>query len=252
MWLHNFVGGAVARQAPDAEQLAGWHREAEEGPVAAGQYIKLYFEKMALWGRYLMAQFLCGGAFELSAMNTMQMESVGIRNGNAWSVPTLEALRLIAGQGPLLEVGCGNGLWASLLRDSLAADVLAFDTADWDARYGEREGDGSMMGSRSAAVRQGGPEQVQAHPDRTLMLMWPDYSGRGAFGTTCLEHYTGDMLVLVGEWRGSTYGTVNPWGQSFSEELINSVERDFEVQTRLPLPCWPLAADAVMLWRRRH
>jgi len=50
-------------------------------------------------------------------------------------------------------------------------------------------------------VLPGGPEQIAAHPGRALVLMWPDYLGRGAFGTECLEAFDGDTLVLVGEWQ---------------------------------------------------
>lgn len=76
------------------------------------------------------------------------------------------------------------------------------------------------MKERADFVSEGGPEQVTTalspscmryrvcnpspqvtdHPGRTLVLMWPDYAGCGTYGLSCLEKYSGDRLILVGEW----------------------------------------------------
>lgn len=241
----------MSDKSPGEVDFVRWAEHAVR-PGAANDYLKLYFEKTALWGRYLTAQFVVSGTFEVSNMNLMQEESIGIRNSHAWSVPTPDALRLLAAEGPLLEVGCGNGLWAQLLAEEYGADIKAFDTAEWKGEFGERDGNDAMMGNRLPIVRAGGPEQVQAHPDRTLLLMWPDYGGRGSFGSACLEQYTGETLLLVGEWPDSTCGLLNPWGQSFSEEFVAAVEAGFELEQRLKLPCWPGALDSAMAWRRKR
>mmetsp|Transcript_28570 Transcript_28570/g.62140 ORF Transcript_28570/g.62140 Transcript_28570/m.62140 type:complete len:754 (+) Transcript_28570:44-2305(+) len=248
LWLHDVARSKVAEASAD-EELAAW----AESPGPAGEYLKLYFEKMALWGRYLVGQFACSGGFDVSEMNIMQMESVSIRNQRAWSVPTPEALRLIADQGPLIEVGAGNGLWASLLKDNFDCDILCFDTPKWDARFGAEDEPGvdQMMGDRLKIVQFGGPEKIEENSERTLVLMWPDYKGAGRFASSCLKEYKGEKLILVGEWFGSTYGLVRQWGQSFSKDFVESVEEDFTLETTLKLPCWPMAADCVMLWRRR-
>lgn len=250
LWLHDCLSAPSAAKTPGPNELIAWVEEQDIGG-AAGKYLQLYFEKMALWGRYLVAQFACSGGFGLSEMNTMQMETVGIRNSNAWSVPTDDALRTLASYEPLVEVGCGNGVWAQAIKDR-GADIVAFDTAAWDAQYGERDDDSALMGERMPLVQAGGPEQVAAHRDRALMLMWPDYMGKGSFGTSCLDGYVGEVLLLVGEWRDSTLGRVNPWGQSFSEDFVGIVERDFVMEQRLQLPCWPVALDTLMVWRRRR
>lgn len=69
-------------------------------------------------------------------------------------------------------------------------------------------------------VKDGGPEALDDHPDRTLVLMWPDYQGSGTFGVECLQRYAGDYLILVGEWVGRTFGAYREGlpnhGQSFS------------------------------------
>lgn len=248
LWLHDLARGVVSQKAPDASVMASWAGEVSGAPSGALAYLQLYLEKMALWGRYLMAQFLASGTFALSDMNQMQMESVSLRNSNAWSVPTMSALHRLASEAPLVEVGGGNGLWAAALRECLAVDIVCLDTSEWDAKYAVRSDDVPMMGS----VQEGGPEQLQAHSERTLVLMRQDCEGRGDFGAACLRNYAGAALVLVGEWPGSTYGLVNAWGQSFSKDFVAAVEADFELLDRLQLPCWPLAADEVMIWRRRR
>merc|ERR1712050_785994 len=58
--------------------------------------LKLFRDKTALWGRYLLASFLTTGSLSASAMSDMAMESLDIRKCHAWSVPTPEALDVIA------------------------------------------------------------------------------------------------------------------------------------------------------------
>ena len=48
--------------------------------------------------------------------------------------------------------------------------------------------------------------QAANFPTRSLVLMWPDYAGSGTYGLSCLNGYSGDVLVLVGEWHDSTLG----------------------------------------------
>jgi len=249
-WLHDGANSDAAGKALDLPKVRRWADEAVDG--SACPYMKLYFEKMALWGRYLSSQFAASGTFMLSDLNTMQMETVALRNAHAWSVPTKEALDTLAKHAPLVELGCGNGLWAQALRDANGAEVLAYDLATWDSQYGQRDGEARMMGQRFPIVASGGPEQMEGCCGRTLLLMWPDYGGVGTFGSSCLQRYTGDTLLLVGEWPGHTYETVNKWGQSFSDKFVQIVQQDFELKQRVPLPCWPMALDSLMVWTRKR
>ena len=72
----------------------------------------------------------------------------------------------------------------------------------------------------------GGLETV--HQDRTLLLMWPDYMGFGTYGLQCLQQYKGQKLILIGEWKDSTFGSyakgISEHGQSFSLEFQQKVE----------------------------
>jgi len=243
--------------------LEGW-RDGGEG------LLDIYCSKLRMWSCYLLAQWGVARTLSLEAVNTMQQEAVGIRNAHAWSVPCEAALELISAQSPLLELGAGNGLWARLLRER-GADVLAFDTRRWSDAYA-RGGGGSaragrapppaaangdeLMGARESIVREGGPQEAATHRERALVLMWPDYGGRGSYGLACLEAYKGDVLVLVGEWRDRTYGAYTEGlpetGQSFSKDFQTAVEKSFERVSEARLPNWPYFLDTVTIWRRRR
>jgi len=228
-WLHDVFEHPAAASAPGHESYCEWAAEADE--LA---YLALYFEKTLLWGTYLMSQFLASGSFAISDMNMMQAEASSIRTKQSSAVPTGAALGALAKLGPLLAVGCGNGLWASLLKDR-GADVLAFSQAE----------------APLPVVAQGGAEKVAEESSRTLLLEASDPNGEGEFGLECLRQYHGKELALLGEWRGHTFGQVHDWGQSFSEAFVDAVEKDFELVQRISLPCWPLALDSLMIWRRR-
>ena len=102
---------------------------------------------------------------------------------------------------------------------------------------------------------EGGPERAAEHADRALMLAWPDYLGRGTYSLACLEAYRGDTLVLLGEWRGRTFGAytqgIPETGQSFSAEMQAAVEEAFELERTVRLPNWPCYLDTLMVWRRK-
>ena len=70
---------------------------------------------------------------------------------------------------------------------------------------------------------EGGPEQAAEHSGRAMLLVWPDYLGRGSYAKACLDAYGGDTLLLVGEWRGRTFGSyasgLAEEGQAFSAKF---------------------------------
>ena len=130
-------------------------------------------------------------------------------------------------------------------------DILAFDSEF------QLDGGASTATTKFCEVLEGrGPQAVQEHQaGRTLVLMWPDYLGLGTYGLECLEAYEGKELILVGEWRTSTFGSYAPGisrhGQSFSVEFQQKVETDFCLVETIELPRWPLFLDCLQIFRRR-
>ena len=226
------------------------------------RYLALLLQKTSMWSAYMLSQWGVVRAISVTDTNTMSQEASSLRSQWAWSVPTAEALAAIARHSPLIEIGAGNGHWAALLR-ARGADVLAYDEPCWAAAYAAGAAGGAeatpagtpLMGEREAGVLAGGPEQAAGHAGRALMLAWPDYAGRGSYGTQCLAAYTGDTLVLLGEWTGRTLGAyadgLGEHGQSFSIEFQRRVEADWVLVEQMRLPSWPYFVDSLHVWKRR-
>ncbi|CAK0823579.1 unnamed protein product [Prorocentrum cordatum] len=244
MWLHDLLRHPC-RQAVDGPAAAArWLAWAEEAAEKQNPQLSLLFEKVAFWGAYLLAQFAVCGAFDLSALNTMQQESLDVRQRQCCCVPSRAALRLLGRFAPLLLVGDdraggdGPGPWAQLLQaQGVDVEEAAPPSADLGA--------GALAAARARGA------------GRTLVLLAVDRA-RGGGGpcaesaaAACLRAYSGETLLLVGEWRGHTFGLHGAAGGSFAAAFQEGVAAAFWEEASEPLPCWPLALDRVSVWRRR-
>ena len=102
--------------------------------------------------------------------------------------------RHIAGR-PVIELGAGTGYWAWQLTQA-GVDVVAYDSQEWvnNGRFTDRQ---------FHPVHEGSIERIAEHPDRMLMLCWPDYNT--SFALDALNAYAGDDLIYIGEgWGGCT------------------------------------------------
>lgn len=226
-----------------------------EDNVLLSNYLSLCRETAAVF----LGQMMACECPSLGSFNDFTQASLDCRRKFSWSIPTEESLRGIVALGPLLEVGCGTGYWASLLR-SRGADIKCFNSSAWVSDYNDQEsGEMGQCGLTEketfCEVLEGGVEVIQQHPDRTLILMWPDYYGRGSFGLKCLEAYEGDYLVIVGEWQGRTFGSysagLQEHGQSFSKCFQEEVSAAYCEHEVFRLPNWPLFADCVVVYKRK-
>ena len=119
------------------------------------------------------------------------------------------AAQVLANLGPLIEIGCGCGYWARLLRER-GIDVLAFDHKLPPQKQ------------RWTELKQGGPEVlVGPNSARTLMLCYPDdfEDSDDSMAVRCLRNYTGDTVVHIGEMLGETYCLPSPWGRTSDAEF---------------------------------
>lgn len=140
-----------------------------------------------------------------------------------------------------------------------ATDILVFDEKHFQSSFNDQTqiSEGQEISARYfCQVQQGGPEIANKYADRTLLLMWPDYMGFGTYGLQCLQHYQGNTLILIGEWKNSTFGSyaqgISEHGQSFSLDFQEKVEAEFELIEILDLPTWPLFLDRLQIFRRRN
>ena len=259
---------AAAEPGEADADAARWEEVLRDDEGGRNAFLRTYRDKMLMWGCWVISQWTLHETISHVDISQFGRESVTLRNQHSWSVPTREALDLIATHGPLVEIGAGNAVWTELLLKR-GVDVVAFDTLRWSDEFndnGQHEQGTVLVGARPGFVREGGPEvlldgavsrvrDVSGERARSLMLMWPDYMGHGEYGLRCLENYRGDVLILVGEWQKETCGAyttgVPTHGQSFSKRFQERVEAEFERSTRCRLPTWPLFFDTLAVWRRR-
>eukprot|EP00755_Sulcionema_specki_P003899 Sspe_Gene.3953::Locus_1320_Transcript_1_1_Confidence_1.000_Length_2410::g.3953::m.3953 len=219
-------------------------------------FLKEFIAAVCRWGSVLRGQLPLPSMKDLNAFSR---ESMAMRRKWAWSIPTREALDLMAQHSPLVEVGAGGGYWAKQLSE-MGCDIEAWDTSgEWNAGWNAVASGGEGLAGTERwfeGMKVGGPEVVRSAGSRTLLLMWPDYLGEGTYGMECVEGYSGEVLLLVGEWRDSTLGsyegTIPPTGQSFSVTMQHYVETHFTLEKTATLPNFPLYKDRVMVWRRKE
>lgn len=167
-----------------------------------------------------------------------QERNVGVQRF-AWAIPNLSALQEIARHGTIIELGCGNGYWAWMLR-KMGIDILACDPLEAGEDGSHRE-----EGTRAwTTILKAGAEilSCEAAKGRTLLLCWPPpFSSMAA---DCLKLYTGERLLYVGEEPGGCCG---------DEEFEALIRRDWVVEKRINIPRWPapFVKDSLYVYRRR-
>ena len=106
----------------------------------------------------------------------------------AWAVPDARALRIIAYFSPIVELGCGNAYWCSLLRktgcDVIAVDKYTKENDDTPFIEDVIEGDATYL-------------EKEACEGRTLLLCYPD--DRESLSAECLKYFQGDTIIHIGE-----------------------------------------------------
>jgi hypothetical protein len=143
----------------------------------------------------------------------------------SWAVPTDEAIDVIAAHvSRVVEIGCGSGYWAWLMRQA-GVTVAAVDVRLPAVAWHPIERDSELASAR--------------HPDKALFLCWPPW------GTTmadrALASYAGPCVIYVGEWnRGS--GTPG---------FFARLARDFAMIAHVQIPQWYMRTDSLMVFRRR-
>ena len=173
----------------------------------------------------------------------------------AFAVPSEEALALLSSVGPIVEMGSGTGYWAQLLL-ARGVKVSAFDAVPTPhAGHVAAVRGGGKRGAAAAPqqnefhgdcpsfvpVRSGGPPVLadSMWSGHTLLLCYPPKGQPMA--AECVQHFCGDAIAHVGEWRGDT------GHRSFEESLAMG----WELSARMPLPNWGDTVEDLTLWRRR-
>jgi len=127
-------------------------------------------------------------------LDTVDAEDVPLMLAQRYTYvfPSDSTLAMLAGIGPLIEMGAGTGYWAFRLR-AIGVDIVAFDQAPLDGERPNRYHSGCRSWSR---VEQGDQTALSGYADRGLLLCWPPlFSSLG----DCLTHYGGDTVAYIGD-----------------------------------------------------
>ncbi len=133
-------------------------------------------------------------------------------------------------QRPVVEIGAGAGQWQRALA-ARGVDIVAYDNVPSHR---------SSLPGHSGKVLLGGVEKISSHPDRILLLCYPDPS---AMAHECLKLYEGDTLLYVGEGRG---------GVNANAAFFDALEQDWDCQVVEEMDPFPQCFERFYILTRRH
>lgn len=165
-----------------------------------------------------------------------------------FSIPTNDALNIVARYAPLIEIGAGVAYWAALLQRR-GVDIVCFDNepAHGDhtnyycsSEYGEDQAYKTVPVVRYQAhteVKHGSVHTTAEYPDRTLFVAWPTRNDR--FAIQLLENYAGRYVIFVGEEE--TCGGADFW---------EKIAAYWHVIDGCDLPRWFMLHDFLAVFER--
>jgi hypothetical protein len=152
----------------------------------------------------------------------------------AYVFPSDSILAMLAGLGPLVEIGAGTGYWAHRLR-SIGVDIVAFDQAPLD---GERTNRYHPRTRPWTHVELGDQTVLSGYADRGLFVCWPPlFSSLG----DCLAHYRGDTVAYIGD-GGYRTARLDRLREEFTKVAMAPVRA---------LDPYPGVRPQLTIWRRR-
>jgi len=155
----------------------------------------------------------------------------------AWAIPNDEAIEAIVGLGkPVIELGAGNGYWASLIAEA-GGTVECYDREPGAHAAG---GTGKLW----HPVSEGTCDVITcAHKGHALLLVWPPYDT--PMGTDCLLRFMeagGSTLAYVGEGQ---------YGCTADDGFHRILDEHWEWQRTVSIPVWQGISDSLFIYRRK-
>ena len=155
----------------------------------------------------------------------------------AWAIPDGNAIELLAGMSPIIEMGAGNGYWAKLIAEA-GGRIEPYDKCPGEHHHA------APPSYLWYPVRAGGPEAItEAHRDHVLLLVWPPYGG--SLAHEALTRYLdvgGNTVVFVGESDG---------GCTADESFFELLEARFDAVGCAGIPQWWGLHDSLTVYRRK-
>lgn len=157
-------------------------------------------------------------------------ERYGIVRKYSFAIPDDTALEIIASHAPIVEIGAGSGYWAHLLRER-GVDIIAYDKVLKNNPYG--------FNMTWTEIKYGTPGHLILHPDRSLLLCWPDYND--SFALRAIRKYPGDTIVYIGENYGGCNG---------NDKFFDELEINWELIQEHLVNQWPGIHDSMKIFTR--
>jgi hypothetical protein len=160
-------------------------------------------------------------------------------NKYSWSIPDARAIAICKRYSPLIEVGAGGGYWAKLITDA-GGKITCYDNPEQDGYWW-----GSGLSSNKKWHRINATKDycsaIRRNRDRTLFLCWPPKGKEDTFTVDCLNAYSGEHLIYVGEGAGGCTGS-----PAF-HKLLN---KTFEIKKIYRLASWHSISDCLFVYKR--
>jgi hypothetical protein len=200
----------------------------------------------------------------------------------AWATPDSRLLPVLKHFGPIVEIGCGaNAYWAKWMHDG-GVDVIAFDvslqqggkiSSGSNKKAQKNDSTNATHAKKGLIIREGGPEMLSdpeiKDSDRALFLCYPDEEDMPpsqpvdddeseeryqplSMAAACLEHFTGDTIIHVGEVFGDSLSFDQaPWGRSSSNEFLERLSCEYHCILKMKLESnWLHVRDTLSVWKR--
>ena len=154
----------------------------------------------------------------------------------SWAIPDKSVINKIvkfAAGEKILEIGCGKGLWAGLLRAS-GAYVTATDSGTW----GEFNQTTTFIDDIKLKNNK---ESVDIYKDHNvLMLIWPPYDTDMA--EIALDTFTGNKVIYIGEGDG---------GCTANDKFHRELESNWTKKSNYLIQTWPSIRDSCYYYTRK-
>ncbi|DAZ92387.1 TPA: hypothetical protein N0F65_003770 [Lagenidium giganteum] len=101
-------------------------------------------------------------------------------------------------------------------------------------------------------VLKGTPKMLRKHSDRALFLCYPDdfEDSDESMALECLNNYSGDTVIHVGEMLGQTLCLPDAWGRTSAPEFQVRLASLYHKVLQVPLPSWHSSIDTLTVWKR--
>jgi len=155
----------------------------------------------------------------------------------SFAIPNDEALTIIAGQGPILEIGAGSGYWAYEIAKR-GVDIISTDINPVP-EGGRDEGGLHFNKSYHPVLKMSALEALAAYQNRSLLIVWPSLNESWAY--EAIDAYQGSSIIYVGENEG---------GCCADDRFFTLLYKRFEPQKRVKIPYWECIYDEMTVFTR--